>query len=125
MKKNILIVEDDILELDVLAKKFQREQFNVSVAHDGMEGLEKALKEKPDMVLLDIVMPRMDGFTMLQKLRADTWGQTVPVIVLTNLGDAATSLRALSDTAIVGLLIKSDWSLEDLVAKVRVKLGEI
>lgn len=122
MKQKILIIEDDLLELDVLAKKFQHQEFDVSVAHDGMEGLAKALKEKPELILLDIVMPRMDGFTMLKELRADTWGKTVPVIILTNLGDAATSAQALSDPSLVGYLVKSDWSLEDLVKKVQSRL---
>ena len=85
-KKKILIVEDERPILEPLVDKFTREGFEISVAHDGEEGLKSALEKHPDLIILDIVMPKMDGMTMLKKLREDdTWGRHARVILLTNL----------------------------------------
>ncbi len=82
--KKILIIEDELayvsLLRDTLAKTYQ-----VIVAKNGKEGLEYAIKEHPNLMLLDIKMPVMDGMTMLGKLRKDAWGKTAKVILLTNL----------------------------------------
>ncbi len=86
-RNKILIVEDDLDLLEVLRKKFTLEKFQVSQAPDGKIGLEEALRNHPDLILLDILMPVMDGMTMLGKLREDSWGKEVPVILLTNLSD--------------------------------------
>lgn len=93
--KKILIVEDELILLEVLVDNLKDEGFNVLEARDGEEGLEVALKEKPDLILLDIMMPKMNGMTMLKKLRDDRWGSKVPVMVLTNVGDSKNVMDAL------------------------------
>jgi|SRR6185369_11092426 len=116
--KTILIVEDEISLLRALEEKFTREGFAVLTAQNGEEGLELAIRKRPDLILLDIVMPKMDGMTMISKLHEDTWGKTAKVIVLTNLSD----MRNVQDTLSRGAfnyLVKSEWTLEDLVEKVR------
>lgn len=120
-QKTILIVEDEASMLAALRDKFSREGFVILEAKNGQEGLNGALTNHPDLILLDIIMPIMDGMTMLDKLRQDPWGKSVPVILLTNLSEAdkvAASLRQ----GVYDYLVKSDWKLEDIVKKVKTKL---
>jgi two-component system alkaline phosphatase synthesis response regulator PhoP len=121
LNKKILIAEDDKSLLTVLQEKFTNAGFSVVTALDGEEGLIVAKKEKPDLLLLDIRMPKIDGITMVRKLKED--GVNVPIIFLTNLDD----LKYISDAIEVSksdYLIKSDWDLEDIVKKVKAKLEQ-
>ena len=120
-KKTILVVEDEISLLNALRDKLTRENFAVLEAKNGEEGLEVALREQPDLILLDIVMPKMDGMTMLRKLREDLWGKSAKVIILTNLSDNEKIAGALEQKS-QEYLVKSDWKIEDVVAKVRERL---
>lgn len=122
-KKRILIVEDDASLRKALLEKLEREGFAVSEAENGEEGLEVALRERPDLVLLDIVMPRMDGLTVLSTLRKDSWGKSAKVVMLTNLSDGESVLKSLNDAAF-DYLVKADWKLEDIVKKIRERLAE-
>jgi len=118
----ILIIEDEPSLLAALVKKFSQVGFKVFQAKDGQEGLSVALSSKPDIILLDIDMPKMDGITMLKKLRAESWGKDVPVIVLTNIND----INKAAETLIGGVhdyLIKTDWKLEDVVKIVKDRLA--
>lgn len=121
-KKKILIVEDDITLLELLDVRFDQAGFFVLEAKNGEEGYELALKEHPDIILLDIIMPIMDGMTMLYELRKDCWGRNVPIIILTNLSDANYISEALKNQ-VYDFLVKSDWKLEDLVDQVKKKLA--
>ena len=120
--KKVLIIEDEQTLQKALLDKFTRHGFQVLEAIDGEQGLARSLSDHPDIILLDIIMPRMDGMTVLKKLREDPWGKTVPVIILTNLSDADKAAEA-SRNGVYDFLIKSDWKIEDLVAKVRERLG--
>ncbi len=117
----ILIVEDEKYIRQVLVDKFAHEGFNALEAKNGKEGLEFALKEHPDLILLDIVMPEMNGMTMLTELRKDIWGKNVPVIMLTNLSDVEKVSNVL-ESEVYDYLVKSDWKLEEVVSRVREKL---
>lgn len=121
MPKTILIVEDETSLANILEEKFREEGFDVLVAKNGIEGLNHARKKKPDLILLDIIMPHMDGFSMLRELRSNGDRQDIPVILLTNLGDANYITEAVDEGA-SGYLIKTDWSLDDIVAKVKKRL---
>ena len=122
-KYAILVVEDELPLLKALVDIFSREGFSMLQAKNGEEGLALALKNKPDMILLDIVMPVMDGMTMLKKLRSDEWGKQVPVILLTNLtGDDDGRIGDVTKTNPAYYLVKSDWKIEDVVAKVKERL---
>lgn len=121
--KKILIVEDEETLIKVLEDKFSEEGFEVIQAVNGAEGLDKALKEKPDLILLDIVMPVMDGLTMLGKLRQDAWGKNAKVILLTNLSDSEQVARAFEHN-VHDYLIKTDWKISDLIEKVKEKMGD-
>ena len=85
--KKVLIVDDEVKIRQLTADELKKKGFEVIEATNGEEGLQSALKDKPDLILLDITMPVMDGLTMLQKLRAEPEGKKVQVIVLTNSGD--------------------------------------
>jgi len=119
--KKILIIEDEPSLLDVLEDKFSTEGFDVLKAENGNRGLEIALKEHPDLILLDIILPEMDGMTMLKKLREDVWGKDALVIILTNLNDAQSVLQSL-ENGVYDFLVKTDWKLEDVLKKVKEKL---
>ena len=120
--KKILIIEDEPALREALADKLSREGFSCLEAKNGLEGLDFALKEHPDLILLDIIMPVMDGMTMLEELRKNPWGKNVPVILLTNLSEVEKVAESLRH-GIYDYLVKSDWSLEDIVKKVKGKLG--
>ncbi|HLM84388.1 MAG TPA: response regulator [Candidatus Bathyarchaeia archaeon] len=122
MKKTILIVEDELPMLKALSDKFFLEGFDVLNAQDGAGGLKSAIEKKPDLIILDIFMPVMDGKEMFKKLRADEWGKTVPVIILTNLNPDDKTLDALMKNGPSYYFIKSKWKLEELVAKVKKQL---
>ncbi|MBT3690297.1 response regulator [bacterium] len=119
--KKVLVVEDERTLRDALVKKLSKEEFTVLSAKDGKEGLDTALAEHPDLILLDILMPKMNGIEVLQKLREDEWGAKAKVIVLTVLNDQKKILEALEKGA-YEYLVKSDWKLEDIVERVKEKL---
>ncbi len=121
LNKKILIVEDDKSLLLTLREKFTNEGFFVITAQDGEEGLIAAEKENPDLLLLDIKMPKIDGIAMAKKLKET--GADAPIIFLTNLDD----LKHISDAIEVNksdYLVKSDWELDDIVKKVKARLEQ-
>ncbi len=115
--KKILIVEDEVSIVKALKLKLTKAGFQVLVAENGKKGLTLALKEIPDLILLDVVMPVMDGMTMLQKLREEDAGKKIKVLVLTNLsyltGDVSDKYK------VADYLVKSDWSISDLITKIK------
>lgn len=119
--KKILLVDDDEIILKVLADKLKLEGFTVTEARDGVEGLNKALAEQPDLILLDIMLPKMDGLTMFKKLREDKRGKDIPAIVLTILSEAEKVSEAL-ENGVYTYLVKMDVQIEDVVKKVKEKL---
>ncbi|TSC84976.1 MAG: hypothetical protein G01um101413_360 [Parcubacteria group bacterium Gr01-1014_13] len=120
-RNKILIVEDEVDLLGVLSQKFSIEKFEIIQAPNGEVGLEQALRHHPDLILLDIVMPVMDGMTMLRKLREDSWGKNAQVILLTNLSDGKKVAEAM-EHGVYEYLVKADWNINDVVEKVRSKL---
>lgn len=120
--KTILIVDDEEPILNILRDKFKSEGFSVLVAKDGRQGLLEAFNKKPDMILLDILMPNLDGIGMLKKLRKDPWGKDASVLLLTNLSDIEKISEAMQ-LGVVGYLVKSDWKLDQVVDKVKNFLG--
>ncbi len=119
-KKKILIIEDEEAMLGAISDALINQDFETLLAKDGEEGLEIALKEHPDLILLDILMPKMDGMIMLQKLRLDEWGKTVPVIILTNVSPNANSvIDSVLKNEPAYYLVKSDVRLEGIVDKIK------
>ena len=122
-KQTILIVEDEPALSRALREKFTHEGFYVLDAKNGEEGLALALHDHPDIIILDVIMPVMDGATMLQKLRHDPWGAKARVIVLTNLsGSEDTFVHA--PHGFLEIILKSNLKLEEMVGKVRTCLEQ-
>ena len=114
----ILIIEDDPLMQRMYQKAFAFDGYEVSVAGDGVEGLEKVRAEKPTIVLLDVMMPKMNGLDTLGKIKADPELKAIPVIMLTNLAGSADAEKALSIGA-VKYIIKSEQEPKQVVAMVK------
>lgn len=116
----ILVVEDEQSLLTILQQEFETAGFKVLAAQNGDEGLQLALKEHPSVMLVDILMPKMDGLTMLQKIRQDEQGKKIPAIILTNVTDMETTAKAL-ESDVYEYLIKSDWEPKRIVDMVKEK----
>lgn len=119
LPKKILIVEDEEDLRQALFDELAREKYDVSVAPNGKEGLALALRLHPDLILLDIIMPEMDGMTMLKQLRTDEWGKTAQVVMLTNLNATDKILQQVIEDEPSYYLVKSDWKITDIVNKVK------
>ena len=117
-KKKILVVEDEAPLSKALKDKFTKEGFDVLTAENGQIGLDISLKEFPDMILLDIAMPVMDGLQMLKLLKGDEKGKDLKVIILTNYGDMDKFMEA-KDLGANDYLVKADWGMADIVEKVK------
>lgn len=116
---SVLIVEDDQILLRMLANMLKEKGLNVLEAKNGLEGMEQISAKTPDLMLLDIDMPRMDGIAMLRNLKENNI--KVPTLMLTNL----TNSTYIADAAELGVkefLVKSDWEIDDIVTKVEEKL---
>jgi len=120
-KKTILIIEDEKPMSQLLKDTLVDEGFNVVLAYNGVTGLSKAKKIKPDLILLDIIMPKMDGITLLKKIRKDKWGSKAKIIILSNLSNDTVIEEAL-DNGVYSFLIKSNWKLKDLLVKIKKNL---
>lgn len=121
--KTILIVEDDRALSLTLKDNFEKEGFGIILAKDGVEGLKFALEQKPDLILLDIVMPNMDGMTMMRRLREDVRGKKVPIILLTNLEADDAIMKGVIRDEPSYYLVKANWKMEDVIEKVKERLG--
>jgi len=119
--KTILVIEDQIPMLQILVYGFDSEGFNVIEAKNGKDGLAMALKEHPDLILLDIILPKLDGIEMLKKLRVDNWGKDVPVVVLTDLSDKETIAKTLENQS-YDFFVKSESTIKHVVKRVKKKL---
>lgn len=117
-KTKILIVEDDSLMMRLYSKVFDIEGYAVVTAVDGEEGLLQARKEIPTLILLDVMMPKMNGLQLLEKLKADLTTKKIPVIMLTNLTGEIDAETAIAKGA-VKYIVKSDYEPKQVVNMVR------
>ncbi len=114
-QKTILVIEDEKSLRSAIVDILRLKNFLTLEARNGKEGLELAFSKHPGLILLDIIMPEMDGITALNKIREDAWGKKVPIIMLTNLSE--TKEHPIDD-AVTHYLIKSDWKLHDIVKEI-------
>ncbi|OGE84548.1 MAG: hypothetical protein A3B23_03005 [Candidatus Colwellbacteria bacterium RIFCSPLOWO2_01_FULL_48_10] len=123
--KKVLVIEDEESMRKALVRELVRQEFTALEAANGKEGLEMALRERPDMILLDIIMPVMDGLTMLGKLREQgEWGKGVPVIILTNLSaDSEKIISGVAKHEPAFYMVKVNWQPHDVVDRVRERLS--
>lgn len=121
-KEKVLVVEDEEILLTALKEELESSGYRVEGAMDGLDGLSKTKSFHPQLILLDLVMPKMDGMEMLQKLKADSETRDIPVVILTNLSDYERISEALSLGA-MDYLVKANYKLEDLLDKVKTVLS--
>ncbi len=119
----IAIIEDDQVINQMYRMKFEATGFDVSTASDGELGVAMVQKIKPDIILLDLQMPHMDGATALAHIRKSSWGAAIPVIILTNLG-AEEAPKELRDLGIHSYIVKAELTPSQVVARVKEALGE-
>ncbi|MEK7626871.1 MAG: response regulator [Patescibacteria group bacterium] len=116
--KKILLVEDEPMLSNLLRQRLEKENFKVTAAHDGNEAIKFLKQEKPDLILLDIILPKMSGFEIMEIMKSDPTLQAAPVVVVSNLGQDSDIERGQSLGAI-GYFIKANLSIEDLVSKIK------
>lgn len=114
----ILMVDDDTELIKMYRAKLTQEGFEFMDAMDGEEGLALALKNHPDLILLDINMPKMDGVTMMRKLRGNDWGRTVPIVIISNLEANDERMRSIVEDEPAYYLLKPSHTLADVVSKI-------
>ncbi|KKW42479.1 MAG: Two component transcriptional regulator, winged helix family [Candidatus Magasanikbacteria bacterium GW2011_GWA2_56_11] len=115
---HVMLVEDDIFLANIYKTKFEMEGFKVSTADNGETGLEEVKKKRPDVVLLDILLPKMDGFAVLSALKSDPELKGIPVILLTNLGQKDDVDKGI-ELGAVDYLIKAHFKPSETVEKVK------
>ena len=114
----IILVEDDTAIADMYQLKFKEEGFNIMVAHDGESGLALSRRELPDVILLDVMMPKMDGFAVLTELKKDAKTKAIPVLLLTNLGQKADREKG-EQLGAVDYVVKASLTPGQVVDKIK------
>ncbi len=122
MVKKILIIEDEAPLRMALEEKFGNEGFDVVTADNGEDGLMLAQEQMPDLILLDIILPKMNGFDVLNHLSKNDTTKEIDVIVLTNLSETG-KVGDVVRKGVSEYLVKADWTLEELLEKVKNKLN--
>ena len=121
MTKKILIVEDDKFLRELITQKLIKEDFEVSEAVDGEEGIKKIKEEKPDLILLDLILPGIDGFEVLSQMKKESTLTSIPVIILSNLGQKDDVEKGLKMGA-VDYLIKAHFTPGEIIDKIKAAL---
>ncbi|MBU4298699.1 response regulator [Patescibacteria group bacterium] len=123
MAKKILLVEDEDIMINLLQKKLTREGYEVSAAKDGEEGLRAMRETEPDIVLLDIIMPKMSGFEVLEEMNKDQNLKKIPVIVISNSGQPVELDRA-QRLGAKDWLVKTQFDPKEVLEKVVAQIGK-
>jgi len=122
MPKKILIIEDEEIMFSLLEKRLKGEGYDIQIARDGQAGLAMMRQEKPDLVLLDIIMPKMNGFDVLEAMRADSSLKDVSAIIISNSGQPVELDRA-KELGVKDWLIKTEFDIQEVLAKVKKQLN--
>lgn len=119
MKKyKILLIEDEPGQALAISTALSNAGYETATASDGKDGLKKAEAENPDLILLDIVLPKMDGVAVLKELKKKSQTKDIPVIILTNLATGET-MRETMEAGSTDYLVKTDYTLEELAGKIK------
>jgi CheY-like chemotaxis protein len=123
MPKKILIIEDEEIILDLLQKKLNREGYEVLVARDGDEGLMAVREGRPDLILLDMVMPKMGGFEVMEEIGKDPELKKIPIIIISNSGQPV-ELDKAKELGARDWLIKTEFDPQEVIDKVINQIGK-
>ncbi len=121
--KNILLVEDEKLLANLLKQRLEKENFSVFLAHDGEEALKVLKTQKPNLILLDIILPKISGFELMETLKNDPTYNQAPIVIISNLGQD-TDVEKGQLLGAIGYFVKAQVSIEDLVGRVKEFLVE-
>ncbi len=122
MAKKILLVEDEKIMINLLEKKLIQEGYDVRVAVNGEEGLKAMREEKPDIVLLDIIMPKMGGFEVMEEMGKDPVLKEIPIVIISNSGQPV-ELDKAKELGAKDWLIKTEFDPQEVVEKVEKQIG--
>ncbi len=123
MAKKILVIEDEELLINLLQKKLIKEGYEVSMAMDGEQGLTKMRETAPDLILLDILMPKMGGLEVMEKMAKDEKLKSIPVIIISNSGQSVEISRA-RELGAKDCLVKTDFDPQEVIDKVNKQIGK-
>lgn len=118
MKNKILIIEDEKILAEMYKEKFEAEGFDVFLAFDSQEGFEVAKKEKPELILLDILLPSENGICLLQKIKKDNNVSKIPVIAFSNYDDQKTKNEAM-ELGAIDYIIKANHTPQEIIEKIK------
>lgn len=121
--KKVLLIEDEELIVNLLEKKIKKEGYEVFVARNGKEGLEKMQEVKPDLVLLDIVMPKMGGFEVMKAMKTNPELEKIPVIIISNSGQPV-ELDKAKELGARDWLIKTEFDPQEVIDKIVRQIGK-
>ncbi|MDD5342717.1 MAG: response regulator [Patescibacteria group bacterium] len=116
-KITVLVVEDEDIISKALKTKLEKNDFIIELARNGNDGVEFAKTKKPNIILLDLIMPKMSGFEVLEKLKADPTTKEIPVLILSNLDDSSYIKKA-RDFGVAEYLVKTKTNLEEIKTKI-------
>ena len=117
----ILLAEDDVFLLNMYAEKFRTESFDVIIADNGIKALKTAKDEIPDIMILDIMLPKMNGFEVLEDIRKDEEIKDTPVIILTNLESAGDVQKAI-ELGAKDYLVKANYKMKEVLEKIKLAI---
>lgn len=122
-KIKVLIIEDEEMLVNMYISKFEKEGYEIEKALNGREGLEKVKSYNPEIILLDVIMPEMDGFMVLKQLKSETSTKNIPVIMLTNLGQEE-DIEKGEKLGVKDYLVKANLTPSQVVDKVKEVLSK-
>lgn len=120
--KKVLLIEDDELLIKLLERKLFQEGYEASVARDGLEGLRKMREVKPDLILLDIIMPKMNGLEVMEEMQKDEELKKIPVIVVSNSGQSI-EIDRIQKLGVKDWLIKTEFDPQEVIEKVKKQIN--
>jgi len=120
---SILLIEDDPMLIKLYENALEREGFAVDIASDGISGVNKAIAKHPELILLDLTLPQLDGLNVMKRIRLDNWGANVPIIILTNSDTNDEILSAVVEEKPAYYFIKSNTNPEGIITKIKETLN--
>jgi DNA-binding response OmpR family regulator len=120
-QKKVLIIEDEEIIRGILQKKIENEGYKVDVAEDGEKGISKIREVMPDIIILDIVMPRMDGFAVLEEMKKDENIANIPVIIVSNSGQPV-EIDKVKEYGVKDWIVQTEFDPQEVVNKIKAQL---
>ncbi len=117
-EKYVLVIEDDIFLCNLLEQRFNKEKFSFFIAKDGEIGIEKVKEKKPDLVLLDVLLPGIDGYEVLKRIKVDPDLADIPVIILSNFGQK-NDIEKAKQLGAMKFLVKATSDLDDIIKNIK------